>query len=81
MGYNTYIKHTCVILSKYSQVKHTMKYIHKITGEKLILKKDFGNVSTCWIEKPYKINVSTLVDSRVVRKSNLIPLEKQLTLF
>jgi hypothetical protein len=46
-------------------------YTHKITGEKLILKKKYNDVGTFYIEKPYTIFTNLLVDTVICQFSNL----------
>ena len=46
---------------------------HKLTGERMKVKKVNGDIFTCWIDKPYYLNGSwVLVDVAICHKDNLM---------
>lgn len=58
-----------------------MKARHKLTGEILTVKKDFGSVLSCWIPKPYYMkNTHILIDVCICLRENLEFEVKQLKL-
>lgn len=49
-----------------------MKARHKLTGQILTIKKDFGSALSCYIPEPYYMkNTNTLIDVCVCRRENL----------
>jgi hypothetical protein len=46
-------------------------YKHKLTGQKLRLKKKFGQVYVMYLEQPYFIYNNVLVDTCIVDSNNL----------
>ena len=52
--------------------KQIFDFTHKLTGENLRLKKEFGNVAVCYIEKPFYLNNRILIDTCICSKENLI---------
>jgi hypothetical protein len=58
-------------------------YKHKITGQSLSIKKRYNEIVVCYIDKPYYITDTLLIDVCVCRLENLIETKTiaQLTLF
>ena len=48
-------------------------YTHKLSGEKLRIKKIFGSVVSCYVEKPFKFSWNLNIDTIVCDMNNLIP--------
>ena len=45
---------------------------HRLTNEPMTIKKEFGNIVTCHIEKPYYLFNNVLIDTVICLKENLI---------
>lgn len=58
-----------------------MTHRHIKTNQLLSIKKVYGNICVCYIEKPYYIFNNVLVDVCICHKNNLVEINGQLKLF
>jgi hypothetical protein len=57
-----------------------MTHTHIPTNQPLSIKKLYGNIAVCWIEKPYYNGHGVLIDTCIVSVKNLRVNEIQLKL-